>query len=145
MRSIIIEDIKKFMSDLLVGNEFDNFLVSEVSITTTNTFTIDGHINKNFFSPEELEERKDKELSFWSEIKPVCYELIKGKKTPWKFKIVFMKRIEDNEQIDGLFINVKFENNVLTCITGSSMKSFSMDKTFENEWDEQVESHLKKY
>jgi len=145
MRSIIIEDVKSFMSDLLVGNNFDEYLVTEVSISTYNTFNIDGHINRNFFSEEEYNELAEKEASSWKDLKPTCFELIKGKKTPTKFRIVFMKRPELNDAVDALFINVKFEAGALTCITGASMKTFSMDKSVENNWDDEVEGTLKKY
>lgn len=145
MRSIIIEDVKSFMSDLLVGNIFDNYLVTEVSISTFNNFNIDGHINRSFFSEEEYANLEEKEASSWKDLKPTCFELIKGKKTPTKFRIVFMKRPELNDSIDAVFLNVKFESGALTCITGASMKTFSMDKSVENSWDDEIEGFLSKY
>ena len=131
--------------DLLVGNEFDDFLVTEVSITTYNTFNIDGHINKSFFTDEEYSSLMEKELSTWKDLKSTCFELIKGKRTPVKFKMVFMKRPVENESVDGLFLNIKYESGELTCITGTSIKTFSLDKTMENSWDSEVENKLKKY
>lgn len=145
MRSISIEDVKTFMSDLLVGNDFDDYMVTEVSISTYNTFNIDGHINKNFYSEEEYNDLPNKEASVWKDLKPLCFELIKGKKTPSKFKIIFMKTPLENEAVDALFLNVKYETGALTCITGASMKTFSMDKTVESVWDDEVEGMLKKY
>lgn len=145
MNSIAIGDVKIFMSDLLVGNEFDDFLVTEVSITTYNTFNIDGHINKSFFTDEEYSSLMEKELSTWKDLKSTCFELIKGKRTPVKFKMVFMKRPVENESVDGLFLNIKYESGELTCITGTSIKTFSLDKTMENSWDSEVENKLKKY
>ena len=47
-------NIKSFMNSLLVGDTFDKFLLEEASITTFNTFTIDGHIQKDFYSEDEL-------------------------------------------------------------------------------------------
>ena len=39
-----------FMSRLLGSNAFDVFLLAEASITTYNTFFIDGRMNKEFFT-----------------------------------------------------------------------------------------------
>ena len=88
MNSISIKDVKVFMSHLLVKNSFDNFLIEEATITTFNTFTIDGHIVKDFYSPEEYDALDSKELSYWRTIKPICYDLIKGNKTPLRFKFI---------------------------------------------------------
>jgi hypothetical protein len=72
------KDIKKFMNCLLVGDTFDKFLLEEASITTFNTFTIDGHVQSDFYSEEELASLADSTLSSWANIKPICFNLIKG-------------------------------------------------------------------
>ena len=79
MNSINIpsKDIKKFMNCLLVGDTFDKFLLEEASITTFNTFTIDGHVQSDFYSEEELATLPDNTLSTWATIKPICFNLIK--------------------------------------------------------------------
>ena len=82
------KDIKKFMNCLLVGDTFDKFLLEEASITTFNTFTIDGHIQSDFYSVDELTTLPDSNLSTWATIKPICFNLIKGNKLPLRFKIV---------------------------------------------------------
>ena len=43
MRAFQIQDVKSFMSHLLLSNTFDRFLLTEASITTFNTFFIDGN------------------------------------------------------------------------------------------------------
>ncbi|MFA9378086.1 MAG: DUF5721 family protein [Lachnotalea sp.] len=150
MISLQIIDVKIFMSKLLISDTFNKFLVSEATITTSNTFTIDGHINKDFYSSEELEENNliDQTISTWETLKPFCFELIKGKRTPLSFKIVFLlspvnvtKLLEQSgtsltpNDINGLFLNIKYANNSLNCITGTSLKLFTLDKSFENKWD----------
>ena len=42
MIALQIQDIKNFMSKLLLSQTFDNFLMVEGSIKTYNTFRIDG-------------------------------------------------------------------------------------------------------
>ena len=56
MIALQIQDIKNFMSKLLLSQTFDHFLLVEGSITTFNTFRIEGRVHKDFFSEEELEE-----------------------------------------------------------------------------------------
>lgn len=146
------------MSKLLVQDTFHKFLFSHASITTSNTFEIDGTLQKSFFTPLELEleDYENRTLSYWQEIKPVCFELIKGKKTPLAFHFVF-KLSEQNvekllssltigltkENINGLFLNIKFNGTVLQCITGVSINTFSLDRTLEKEWDTLIKKFFK--
>ena len=52
MLAIQIKDVKTFMSKLLSGNTFDSFLLEEAQIHTFNTFVIDGHQNRDFYTKE---------------------------------------------------------------------------------------------
>ena len=47
-------------------------------------------------------------------------------------------------QVGGLYINIQYENHEMICVTGTSMKQFTLDRTLENEWDENVKKFLKK-
>ena len=80
MIALQIQDIKNFMSKLLLSQTFDHFQIVEGAITTFNTFHIEGRIHRDFFTAEELEELEHREFSLWKEVKPFCLELIKGKK-----------------------------------------------------------------
>ena len=101
MIALQIQDIKNFMSKLLLSQTFDNFLLVEGTITTYNTFRIDGRVHKDFFTEEEIEERglSDREFSLWKEVKPFCLELIKGKKTPLGFKFTFQLSKENTAKL----------------------------------------------
>lgn len=155
MNSISITDIKVFMSKLLVKADFDTFLMEEATITTYNTFTINGHIQKDFYTPDEYDLLPSKTLSYWSAIKPICYELIKGTKTPLRFKIVLKadtalvnKTLTDYEltynenDISGLYINIRYENSALSIISATSMNTFTLDKSLEKAWDSYISSIL---
>ena len=151
MKSINITDVKNFMSKLLIKEDFDNFLLEEASITTFNTFTIDGHIHKNYYTSEEYEALRNTELSYWSTIKPICFELIKGKRTPSRFKIILkadenlvVKISEDSSNILGLYLNIKYEDGILNCITATSMKSFTLDRTIDDTWDKYIDTYINK-
>ena len=54
MLALKISSTKSFMNHLLVADTFDNFLMAEATVSTAHTYQIDGHINKDFFSSEEL-------------------------------------------------------------------------------------------
>lgn len=158
MISLKINDIKNFMSALLIGNTFDFLSVSEVSLTTFNTFHIKGHINKNFYTTDELDELKDKNFSSWTQIKPICFNLIKGTKTPDRFKITFCMPSGDYdtlitksganltpENISGLYVHFTYENGILSAITATSLSIFTMDKTLDQYWDNTIQSFLVKH
>jgi hypothetical protein len=157
MIALHILDIKDFMAKLLAGNTFDHFLLSEATITTYNTFLVDGKIKKQFYSAEELEnpELSKQTYSYWKTIKPFCFELIKGKKTPLNFKYIFLlsphnvsRLLEQMDipmlatEINGLFLNIKYDGTTLSCITGTALNTFTMDKSLEQSWDDMVKKFL---
>ena len=149
--------IKGRRAESIYGRAFDKFLVREAEIVTWNRFSIDGKIRQGFFSEEELEENRIEEYSSWKSLKPICYSLIRGKRLPESFRIVFLMppsardrfvsgRVPgiSPDQVGGLYINVQYENQEMICVTGTSMKQFTMDRTLENEWDENVRKFLRK-
>ena len=159
MIALQIQDIKQFMSKLLLSQTFDHFLLVEGSVTTYNTFYIDGRIHKDFFTEEELEERalNTRTFSQWKEVKPFCLELIKGRKTPLGFKFVFQLSRENTvkllttsgitsilpENVSGLILNIRYDNGMLSCITATNLNLFTLDKSAEHAWDDMVKRFLK--
>ncbi len=156
MKSIEIENIKSFTTHLFARETFDGFLVTEAAFSTITNITIDGHINREFMGEAELAMPENKEGTvFWKKLRPLCYEIIKGQKVPLRFKIVFMMPSEtvlnfldsaglDYEpiQVNALFLNVNFQEGKLVCTTGTSMKEFTMDKSLEYAWDDQMTRFL---
>ena len=88
MIALKIINVKNFMAKLLTQDVFQNFLLEEASITTYNTFVIDGHLMEAFYDTEEWKERshREYELSEWSVMRPICFDLIKGTHTPFLWK-----------------------------------------------------------
>ena len=74
------------MSKFLAGDAFDSFLLEQATISTYNTFTIDGRQNRDFYTLEEWEDQEIRPYEFtaWKKIRPVCFDLIKGKRTDRK-------------------------------------------------------------
>ena len=148
MLSLTIKDTKNFMSQLLIKEAFDGLFLSEAVIKTANSYTIRGELNKDFFSEEEWNELPEKSYSRWSSIKPFCFQLIKGSKVPSYMKMVFLlppkqvaKLLSDNQtaltpdDINGLFLNIKYQGGAVSVVTGTSIKVFSLDKTLEHSFD----------
>ena len=159
MIALQIQDIKNFMSRLLLSQTFDSFLLVEGTIITYNTFRIDGRVHKNFFTEEELEENNlnNREFSLWKEIKPFCLELIKGKKTPLGFRFTFQLSKENTgkllsssgitsispENVSGLLLNIRYDSGTLNIITATNLNLFTLDKSLEHAWDDMVKRFLK--
>ncbi len=167
MRSFQIQDQNPFMSKMLLGESFDAFQLSEASITTYAAFQIDGSYHPEYFSAAEeetsspadkipTEEEKSGYIS-WHRVRPFFYDLVKGKYTPLRFRIILRVSPQNVEnllkdeapgvspdQVSGLFLNIQFDGKILQCTSGVSMRSFSLDRTVENLWDEKAEEFLKK-
>lgn len=157
MIALQIKSIKQIMNSLLVTDIFDHFLTEEISITTFNTFTIDGHIEKAFYTNEEIEEYGENmpEFSSWKDIRPICFSLIKGKKTPVSFRFILHadqelihKTASDKEcdvaenLIRSLVLNVRYENGGVILVTGTSFSTFIPDKSVDRLWDAYIRSFL---
>ena len=146
MISLHIKDTKQFMSHLLIKDTWDNFLLSEATLMMANPFTISGEINHSFFTNEEYEALSDKTYMLWSQIKPFCYSIIKGNKVPTAMKIIFVlpKNIETEilTNADRLFVNVRYNENGITLITGTCLHTFTLDKTLEHGFDHYIKNFL---
>ena len=156
MISLKVVDIKKFTKNIFVDSVFDNFVTSSVEVVSFNKFTIDGKINRKWYTKEENELIID-EYTKWEELKKYVYDIIKGNRVPISFKIVLLLSNESMQKtiakyqyqltekdIEGLFINIIYQNNQINIVTGISYKSFIMDKTMDTEWDNVVKLFLKK-
>ena len=144
---------KSCMSHLLLKETFDQFSFIEGENTTFNKFTLNGFLYKDFF-----DKKPERSYSYWRELRDFCFNIIKGKRTPLNFKIIlslapehfgdFLKEHQiqtfSPNDITGLYLNFHYDGTILQCITGISMRTFTMDKSLEKEWDAYVESFLRK-
>ena len=159
MIALKITNIKQFMNKFLTGGDFDSFLLEEASISTYNTFIIDGHQNRAFYSTEEWEDQEIRpyNLSMWKTIRPICFDLIKGKHTPAALHFV-LHLIPDYtaavlqkeecavtpDQVKAFVLNIKYDGAELTLVTGTAFHTFLMDKTPDILWDKAVRQFLDK-
>ena len=91
----------------------------------------------------------------WSNIKPFCFSLIKGNKVPAAMKLVMLASYElvtdiiakNNiavmpENVNGLFINMKYQEGHVDIITGTSLNVFTLDKQLDTAFDQYVKTFL---
>lgn len=148
MLALRILDLKDFTGKLFIRDVFNHFYFVEASFTTFITYSLDGRLQKEFYDSENRPERM---YCYWEEIKPQCYSIIKGKRTPLHFKIVFQlsrKNLEKllnqsglpfaPDDVFGLYLNCQFDGEHLTCTTGTSLRSFSLDKSLDRIWDDMI-------
>ena len=138
MIALSIIDVKDFMNKLLIGEVFDRFFLVEASVTTFNTFTIDGRLQQDFFDTDTVAMHKSNsiEYSLWRDVKPYCFSVIRGRRTPLNFRIVLQLSHKQTQQIlnpsfpDGsvpdcrFCLNLQYRNDSLLCTTGVSVYFF---------------------
>lgn len=149
MIAIQIKNIRNFMTNLLAGDTFDLFPVSEVAVTTFASFSVDGTFRPEYYgddAPEGTSSRGSHVL--WRDIRLFCYSLIRGKHLPLSFKIVFSLSGEQvvsvlsgcdadvrPEDVQGMFINCRYQNDTLTLTTGTAMRTFTQDRSADRALD----------
>lgn len=156
MLALQITSLKILMNQLLAGDTFDIFLLEEAVISTANTYTIDGHINVDFYPPEERENNNLLyEFQPWSELKGLCFNLIKGKHTPIYFKFVLHLKPEkatallaqqgsslDSSQLKAMVLNIRYDGTKAILTTGTAYHTFVMDKEADVIWDKALMKYL---
>ena len=145
-----IEEIGSLLTQMLKGTMFDHFLLQEASISQAFRTDIDGTLSTHFYSEEELRERGLSGLRFlpFSHVRPFCLNLLRGNRKPESFRLVFLLSPQNQsgtiahtgssfhtEDVTGMFLNLCYKNDILTCTTGISYRIFSPDKSLEREWD----------
>lgn len=156
MLALQITSLKTLMNQLLAGDSFDIFLLEEAVISTANTYTIDGHINMDFYPAEEISsENIPYEFQPWSEIKGLCFNLIKGKHTPIFFKFVFHLKPEKAaallaqqnsavtpDTLKAMVLNIRYDGTKAILTTGISYHTFVMSKDADAIWDRALMKYL---
>lgn len=153
MHSLRITAVGNFMKKLLSSDCFDAFLMSSAALNIASGWKADGHLNKDFYTQEEWEDPQIRpyDLIEWSRMRPVFYELIRGKKVPSSFSFVLQLKPDlakelldhyhegNNEgPVNALVLTIRYEHSTLTCLSGVSMKSFTTDKSVPDLWDRYI-------
>ena len=163
MLAMEISSMKQFMNQLLASETFDIFLLEEAVISTANTFTIDGHINQEFYYQDGQEntslpsDSNGNPYDFrpWSEIRNLCFDLIKGKRTPLFFRFVLHLKPEkatallssrgcdtDPSQVKALVLNIRYDGSKAVLTTGTAFHTFVLSKEPDVIWDKALCQYL---
>ena len=168
MIALQITSMKNFMTRLLASEVFDCFLLEETVISTANTFTIDGRINREFFAGDSVEAAGTalpapgasraggaEEFRPWGELRGLCFDLIKGKRTPLSFRFVLHLMPEkasalltgescdaDPAQIKALVLNIRYDGAKTVLTTGVSLHAFLLSKEPDAIWDKALMKYL---
>lgn len=146
MQTIEILDVKQFMQLLLKTDTFHSCSMLQAELHTDISIHLDGHLIPGYYTKDELADfaGNPDELLPWQLARDRVFALIKGNRTPSLMKIVLKPdhnltqelaaqsgtglRAED---IDGLYLNILFQNNRLFLTCGVSYRIFTLDKTLE--------------
>lgn len=156
MIALQITSMKQFMNQLLVTDAFDPFLLEEAVIGTACTFSIDGHVNADFYG-EEAATEMPYEFRPWSELKGLCFDLIKGKRTPLFFRFVLHLMPEkaaallekggcdvEPSQVKALVLNIRYDGSKAVLTTGTAFHTFLLSKEPDAIWDRAMRQYLDK-
>ena len=83
MLAFTIPDTRHFMALLLKGDAFDDFAFRQGEISAFAYVSIDGKRDLDYY-----DETVTEPWCSWSEIKPLVFQAVKGKKTPKNMKLV---------------------------------------------------------
>ena len=156
MKQMQITSMKQFMNQLLVADTFESFLLEEAVISTACTFHIDGHVNQEFFGSDEDPSEKDTyEFRPWGKVKGLCFDLIKGKRTPLFFRFVLHLMPEkaaamlqkagcdvDPSLIKALVLNIRYDGSRAILTTGTAFHTFLLSKEPDAVWDKALKKYL---
>lgn len=156
MTAFQITSMKHFMNRLLLSDSFNIFLLEEAVIGTANTFTIDGHVNKDFFRSGEKDETEGLlEFCSWEEMKGLCFDLIKGKRTPLFFRFTLQLAPDkaaallrsqncdvDPGQVKALALNIRYDGTKAVLTTATAYYTFLPSKEPDIIWDKALAGFL---
>ena len=157
MIALRISSMKQFMGQLLAGDAFDIFLLEEASIVAANTVTIDGHLNREFYSEEDIQSGQVPDYAFtpWSNLKGLCFHLMKGRRTPLSSKFVLHLKPElaekllkressdiDPSQISALVLTIRYDCAKAVLTTGTAARTFLLSKEPDQIWDRTLSAYL---
>ena len=146
------------MSKLLSSDCFDSFLLEEADIRMAAAFSIDGHLNRDFYDTDVWEDRSLRPYDFmpWHDIREYCRSIIKGNAAPSYFRFTLRLKPEYLDatlrrggagaelisNIGALLLNIRLERGKLMVLTGIFFTGFTTDKSADGIWDGTVKRFL---
>jgi len=144
-------DVKTLMNRLLKEDVFDKFEVRGVEVCGITKFSATGVLDKSALPEDEAKKAAETGRSYclWGELRPYVYAWVKGGKTPKSMKIVFSLGDEAvqkaHENAAAMFLNLNFEEGAARFTTAIAQKTFALDKTIDQVWDQKIVNFFRKY
>lgn len=135
------------MKLFLSGTLFDDFQLVEGVIKTYITVNIDGYANEEFYKNDYTHTPCTNEYASWSELRPLCMELIRGKNTPLYMKFILQKAPSSLAEKAGgsaplearsLILNLTFSEQGLKLTTAINFSGFYPDSSLPELWDNHI-------
>ncbi len=155
MIALEVTSMKQFMNHLLVADTFEPFLLEEAVVSTGCTFTVDGHVNREFYGDSEDAPSPSLDFRPWGELKGLCFDLIKGRRTPLFFRFVLHLMPEkaaallekencgvESSQVRALVLNIRYDGSKAVITTGTAYHTFLLSKEADAIWDRAVRQYL---
>lgn len=151
-----IFDVKETMTQLLLRESFDGYLLDEASVTTFAAMKLSGRRNTAWYDEkEELRELPDH--LYWREVRGMIFSYIKGRKPPSTFVITLKLTAAEvyrlmpqealgrllQEQSAEVLLQFRFDKGRLFVATGMTSTVFTLDKTVSVTWDNVVREIFK--
>ncbi len=146
-----VDSVKEFIEELKNNKKFDSFYLYEARVKSRLDYYVNGKQNEASF---DMDNQMESEYITWKDIKETIFFLFGENIVPHSFRIILMfsrdnieKLIELNDlsykvdDISALFFNLYYDGDKFTITTGSSMRTFSLDKSIEKIWDDTVNKY----
>jgi len=141
-------DVKALMNRLLKEDAFDKFEVRGVEVCGFTKFSATGILDKSILPDKDAAEIT-RSYCLWGELRPYVFAWVKAGKTPKSMKIVFSLGDEAvakaHENAAAMSLNMNFEEGAARFTTGTTQKTFSLDKAMDQIWDQKITNFFKKY
>ena len=154
MIALQIQDKKKMLQVLLESTSFDTFLMQEVSVIRDSSLFLEGRIHPEYQAQQDPVQAEGTDFVPWHSVRMLLASYI-GKEFPLSFKFVLQAPAAytqnllknaaftgDPSTVKGLILTFRYEQEHLTCLTGISLTTFSMDKSIETLWDQGIKKAL---
>lgn len=154
MIALQIQDKKKMLQVLLESTSFDTFPMQEVSVIRDSSLFLEGRIHPEYHTQQDPVPPESTGFVPWHNVRMLLASYI-GKDFPLSFKFVLQAPAAytqnllknaaftgDPSTVKGLILTFRYEQEHLTCLTGISLTTFSMDKSIETLWDQGIKKAL---
>ena len=148
MQVFLIEDKKKFMTELLTGGAFDKFLLSEGRVEAKGHLSVTGRPAGGFYDAADGSGFDVSGYLPYRIYRDTFFSFIKGERTPVGMMIQLLLPRDMVERliatsgctipsldVESLSVLIRFKEGSLTVTTGTSISGFYPDRSLEKALD----------